>query len=59
MQLTIDCQVDVLDLDKLDAEDGALIQLELLRRTGQRTVPNGMYGTLTIVFGVFSPFLGI
>lgn len=28
----------VIDLDKM--EDGALIQMELLTRTGQKTVPN-------------------
>ena len=33
-------QVHAIDLDLMDQEDGALIQMELLKQTGQRTVPN-------------------
>lgn len=32
-----------IDLDLMDQEDGALIQMELLQQTGQRTVPNSEY----------------
>jgi hypothetical protein len=35
-----DLNVHAIDLDKMDEEDGALIQMELLQQTGQRTVPN-------------------
>jgi glutaredoxin 3 len=35
--------LDVVDLDKM-GEDGPLIQMELLTRTGQRTVPNVFIG---------------
>ena len=35
-----DLNVHAVDLDKMDQEDGALIQMELLQQTGQRTVPN-------------------
>mmetsp|Transcript_16265 Transcript_16265/g.37368 ORF Transcript_16265/g.37368 Transcript_16265/m.37368 type:complete len:114 (-) Transcript_16265:1047-1388(-) len=40
MRTTIDFEANVIDLDKMPEEDGALVQMELLRRTGQRTVPN-------------------
>jgi hypothetical protein len=30
-------------LDLMDQEDGALVQMELLQKTGQRTVPNSKY----------------
>ena len=33
----------ILDLDSMDQEDGALIQMELLQQTGQRTVPNSKF----------------
>lgn len=35
---TID--IHSIDLDLMEQEDGALIQMELLQQTGQRTVPN-------------------
>jgi len=35
--------INSLDLDLMDQEDGALIQMELLQQTGQRTVPNSEY----------------
>jgi glutaredoxin 3 len=34
----------ILDLDLMDQEDGALVQMELLQKTGQRTVPNIFIG---------------
>jgi glutaredoxin 3 len=33
----------ILNLDLMDQEDGALVQMELLQKTGQRTVPNSKY----------------
>ena len=41
MHSSIDVEISILDLDKMEHEDGALVQMELLQRTGQRTVPNG------------------
>lgn len=38
---SIDIEINFLDLDKMDEEDGPLVQMELLQLTGQRTVPNG------------------
>ena len=35
--------VHSIDLDLMEQEDGALIQMELLQQTGQRTVPNSEY----------------
>lgn len=32
--------IHTIDLDRMEQEDGALIQMELLQQTGQRTVPN-------------------
>lgn len=40
MQESTGINVHVLDLDQMDQEDGPLIQMELLKKTGQRTVPN-------------------
>jgi glutaredoxin 3 len=36
--------LDVIDLDQLPAHDGPIIQMELLTKTGQRTVPNIFIG---------------
>ena len=38
---SIDFDLHVVDLDKMSEDDGAIVQMELLKRTGQRTVPNG------------------
>jgi glutaredoxin 3 len=32
--------LDVVDLDTMEENDGPLIQMELLTKTGQKTVPN-------------------
>ncbi len=40
MQWEDSIDLHVLDLDLMDQEDGALVQMELLQQTGQRTVPN-------------------
>lgn len=39
--------IHVIDLDKMDQEDGALVQMELLQQTGQRTVPNSEFQVLS------------
>lgn len=50
---TIDIEISFLDLDKMDEEDGPLVQMELMQRTGQRTVPNGeQHFYCKISFGV-------
>lgn len=45
-----DLNVHAIDLDKMDQEDGALIQMELLQQTGQRTVPNSECGVYVYHF---------
>lgn len=37
-------KLDIVDLDQLQENDGALIQMELLTKTGQKTVPNIFIG---------------
>lgn len=44
MKDTFDFEPNILDLDLMQNGDGALIQQELLERTGQRTVPNVFIG---------------
>jgi hypothetical protein len=36
-------EIHAIDLDLMEQEDGALIQMELLQQTGQRTVPNSEF----------------
>mmetsp|Transcript_16772 Transcript_16772/g.28440 ORF Transcript_16772/g.28440 Transcript_16772/m.28440 type:complete len:161 (-) Transcript_16772:134-616(-) len=40
MQGTIHFHFHVIDLDRMEKEDGPIVQMELLKQTGQRTVPN-------------------
>mmetsp|Transcript_6069 Transcript_6069/g.16539 ORF Transcript_6069/g.16539 Transcript_6069/m.16539 type:complete len:143 (+) Transcript_6069:104-532(+) len=44
MQQTIDVEVEYMNLDTLQGNDGPLIQKSLLDLTGQRTVPNIFIG---------------
>lgn len=44
MKDTFDFEPNILDLDLMQNGDGALIQQELMERTGQRTVPNVFIG---------------
>ena len=39
MKATINFEVSVLDLDLMKEEDGPIFQMEMLKRTGQPTVP--------------------
>lgn len=45
MKATIDFEVSIADLDLMREEDGPLVQMELMLRTGQRTVPNVFIGS--------------
>lgn len=45
MKAAIDFEVSITDLDLLPEEDGPLIQMELLQRTGQKIVPYVFIGS--------------
>jgi glutaredoxin 3 len=45
LKASVNVEATVLDLDLMDDYDGPLVQMELLERTGQRTVPNVFIGT--------------
>ena len=45
MKATINFEVSVLDLDLMKEEDGPIFQMEMLKRTGQPTVPNVFIGS--------------